>query len=146
MCDPLLPLSPHFLALFPTAHTHLAHCPPQHTALLPAAPTSAWDPTSLPPTPWAILPRKLLGQSPCVLEGAWATIVLLLPPTTSLNQTAEELATLQPTHPMASCLTKQASQEKPPDLPGGSSISLKPVSVIKGTISPLFMCQKLLAI
>lgn len=34
------------------------------------------------------------------------------------------------------CFTTEASQEKPPGLPGGSSLfSLRPVSVIKGTIS-----------
>lgn len=66
------------------------------------------------------------------------------PPPTSPNQTAEELPHNPPTLWLAGgCLS---SQERPPGLPGGSIFSLKPVSVTKGTISPSFMCQKLLAI
>lgn len=123
--------------LLPHTHTPLAHCRPQRTALLPAGPRLCLDPQP-----------QLLGQRPCVLEGAWATMVLPLPSSQPPPNRASRGASDPTAQPPSGwrgggvCLTTQASQETPPDLPGGSSIfSLKPVSVIKGAIRPSFAAR-----
>lgn len=113
LCVPLPPSGSPFLVPFLATPTHPAHCPPlQCTVLLPADPPLPGAPASLPPAPWVIAPKKLLGQrlQPCVLEhGLKGSKSFCYPLTTSPSQPTEEPVTLPHTYSMAGgCAATQA--------------------------------------